>query len=68
MTYTDEQVAQYFAENPGLSENQIAQVMRETGVSPEQVARVTGADPGYVSQRYNQYLGLVDQARVSAST
>lgn len=52
MTYTDEQVAQYFAENPGLSENQIAQVMRETGVSPEQVARVTGADPGYVSQRY----------------
>jgi hypothetical protein len=67
MTYTDEQVAQYFAENPGLSENQIAQVMRETGVSPEQVARVTQADPGYVSQRYNQYLGLVDQARVPTS-
>jgi hypothetical protein len=67
MTYTDEQVAQYFAENPGLSENQIAQVMRETGVSPEQVARVTQADPGYVSQRYNQYLDLVDQARVSTN-
>jgi len=67
MTYTDEQVAQYFAENPGLNESQIAQVMRETGVSPEQVARVTQADPGYVSQRYNQYLGLVDQARVPTS-
>jgi hypothetical protein len=67
MTYTDEQVAQYFAENPGLSENQIAQVMREAGVSPEQVARVTQADPGYVSQRYNQYLDLVDQARVSTN-
>jgi hypothetical protein len=50
--FTDAQVAQYFANNPGLSENQIAQVMRETGVSPEQVARVTQADPGYVSQRY----------------
>jgi hypothetical protein len=67
MTYTDEQVEQYFAKNPGLSENQIAQLMRETGVSPEQVARVTQADPGYVSQRYNQYLDLVDQARVSTN-
>jgi hypothetical protein len=38
--------------------------MRETGVSPEQVARVTGADPGYVSQRYNQYLDLVDKSTV----
>ena len=67
MTYTDEQVAQYFIDNPGLNESQIAQVMREAGVSPEQVARVTQADPGYVSQRYNQYLDLVDQARVSTN-
>jgi hypothetical protein len=52
MTYTDEQVAQYFIDYPGLNESQIAQVMSERGVSPEQVARVTGADPGYVSQRY----------------
>jgi hypothetical protein len=50
--FTDAQVAQYFAENPGISEAQIAEAMRITGVSPEQVARVTGADPGYVSQRY----------------
>jgi hypothetical protein len=64
MTYTDEQVAQYFAENPGLNESQIAQVMSERGVSPEQVARVTGADPGYVSQQYDQYLDLVDKATV----
>jgi hypothetical protein len=42
----------------------LLQVMRETGVSPEQVARVTGADPGYVSQRYNQYLDLVDKSTV----
>jgi hypothetical protein len=27
MTYTDEQVAQYFIDNPGLNESQIAQVM-----------------------------------------
>jgi hypothetical protein len=64
MTYTDEQVAQYFIDNPGLNESQIAQVMSETGVSPEQVARVTGADPGYVSQQYDQYLDLVDKATV----
>jgi hypothetical protein len=67
MTYTDEQVAQYFIDYPGLNESQIAQVMSERGVSPEQVARVTQADPGYVSQRYNQYLDLVDQARVSTN-
>jgi hypothetical protein len=64
MTYTDEQVAQYFIDYPGLNESQIAQVMSERGVSPEQVARVTGADPGYVSQRYDQYLDLVDQRTV----
>ncbi len=64
--FTDDQVRQYFAENPGLNESQIAEAMRGTGVSPEQVARVTGADPGYVSQRYNQYLDLVEQARVPA--
>jgi hypothetical protein len=64
MTYTDEQVEQYFIDNPGLNESQIAQVMSETGVSPEQVARVTGADPGYVSQQYDQYLDLVDKATV----
>jgi hypothetical protein len=62
--FTDAQVAQYFAENPGLNESQIAEAMRGTGVSPEQVARVTGADPGYVSQRYNQYLDLVDKSTV----
>jgi hypothetical protein len=62
MTYTDEQVAQYFIDYPGLNESQIARVMSERGVSPEQVARVTQADPGYVSQRYNQYLDLVDQS------
>jgi hypothetical protein len=28
MTYTDEQVAQYFIDNPGLNESQIAQVMQ----------------------------------------
>jgi hypothetical protein len=67
MTYTDEQVAQYFIDYPGLNESQIAQEMSERGVSPEQVARVTQADPGYVSQRYNQYLDLVDQARVSTN-
>jgi hypothetical protein len=61
---TDALVRQYLDSRPGISESQIAQVMRETGVSPEQVARVTGADPGYVSQRYNQYLDLVDKSTV----
>jgi hypothetical protein len=61
---TDALVRQYLDSRPGISESQIAEAMRGTGVSPEQVARVTGADPGYVSQRYNQYLGLVDKSTV----
>jgi hypothetical protein len=36
---TDALVRQYLDSRPGISESQIAQVMRETGVSPEQVAR-----------------------------
>jgi hypothetical protein len=55
--FTDAQVKQYLDSKPGISEAQIAQVMRETGVSPEQVARVTQADPGYVSQRYLDLAG-----------
>jgi hypothetical protein len=61
---TDAQVRQYLDSRPGISESQIAEAMRITGASPEQVARVTGADPGYVSQRYNQYLDLVDKSTV----
>lgn len=64
MTFTDEQVAEWFKNNPGASETQIAQAMQSSGVDPSQVARVTGADPAYVSQRFDQYVDLVNQATV----
>lgn len=53
MAFTDEQVAQWFAQNKGASEADIAKAMASTGVDPAQVARVTGADPGYVAAQYN---------------
>ena len=52
MAFTDAQVAEWFRNNPGASETQIAQAMQVSGVDPSQVARVTGADPGYVAEQY----------------
>jgi uncharacterized protein YneF (UPF0154 family) len=52
MAFTDAQVAEWFKNNPGASETQIAQAMQVSGVDPSQVARVTGADPGYVAEQY----------------
>jgi hypothetical protein len=51
MTYTDEQVAQWFMNILEASDgSQIAQGDASVrGGRPEQVARVTGADPGYVA-------------------
>lgn len=52
MAFTDEQVAQWFKNNPGASPAQVAQAMAVSGVDPAQVSRVTGADPGYVASQY----------------
>jgi hypothetical protein len=52
MTYTDEQVEQWFKNNLDASEVEIVRAMQVSGVDPAQVSRVTGADPGYVASRF----------------
>jgi hypothetical protein len=52
MTYTDEQVEQWFKNNLDASEAEFVRAMQVSGVDPAQVSRVTGADPGYVASRF----------------
>lgn len=42
MAFTNQQVADWLASNPGLSDAQIAAAMAQFGVSPEQMSAVTG--------------------------
>lgn len=42
MAYTDQQIIQWFKDNPNATDAQIAQVAAQAGVSAEQLARVTG--------------------------
>ena len=55
MTYTDEQVEQWFKNNLDASEVEIVRAMQVFGVDPAQVSRVTGADPGYVASRFEAF-------------
>jgi hypothetical protein len=55
MTYTDEQVEQWFKKNLDASEVEIVRAMQVSGVDPAQVSRVTGADPGYVASRFEAF-------------
>ena len=58
--FSDDVVRDYIrslADSSGnIRESDIAAAMSTFGVSPAQVARATGADPGYVSQQYSNYL------------
>ncbi len=51
MAVTNEQVASYLANNPGLSDAQIAQTMAEFNVTPAQMAAVTGIPESQVAAR-----------------
>jgi len=51
MAVTNEQVASYLADNPGLSDAQIAQTMAQFNVSPAQMAAVTGIPESQVAAR-----------------
>lgn len=51
MAYTDQQVIQWFKDNPNATDAQIAQVASQAGVSAEQLARVTGKSLQEVVQR-----------------
>ena len=51
MAVTNEQVASYLANNPGLSDAQIAQTMAEFNVTPAQMAAVTGLPENEIAAR-----------------
>jgi hypothetical protein len=51
MAVTNEQVASYLANNPGLSDAQIAQTMAQFNVTPAQMAAVTGIPESQVAAR-----------------
>lgn len=59
----DEQAAAFFyqAQRDGSTNDQMARVMRDYGVTPEQAARVTGIDPAQVQQAYNASLANLNQ-------
>lgn len=53
MAYTDQQVIQWFKDNPNATDAQIAQVAAQAGVSAEQLSRVTGVSSGEILARAN---------------
>ena len=55
---TPNQFATYLKNNGGnLTDAQIVDQMNRYGITPQQAATVTGADPTAVQQRYNQAMG-----------
>lgn len=51
MAVTNEQVAAYLASNPNLTDAEIVQTMAQAGVSPAQLAAVTGLPEGTIVSR-----------------
>ncbi len=49
----DQAVTSWLQSNPGASDATIAATMRQFGVTPDQMARVTGLDTGVVQARYD---------------
>lgn len=56
MAVSNEQLASYLASNPNLSDAQIAAAMTEYGVTPAQLASVTGISEGDVVSRIAKLL------------
>jgi hypothetical protein len=50
---TDQQVAQWLSERPGLSDQEIRGAMEQFNVSPEQLSRATGVSQAEVQSRYD---------------
>jgi hypothetical protein len=53
MAVTNEQISEYLAANPGLSDAEIAAAMAQHSVTPEQMAQVTGLGQDVVQARYD---------------
>jgi len=58
---TDQQLRQFFAANPNISDEQTYALMQQYQVSPEQIVNARGLDPQTAYGRYNQQ--VVNEAR-----
>jgi hypothetical protein len=56
MAVSNQQVAAWFASNPGVSDAQIAAAMTQFGVTPAQIAAVTGVPESQVAARVDAVL------------
>jgi len=57
-SFTNQDIQNFFAANPNMPADQVSKLMYEYGVSPAQVAEATGRGLGYVSDTYNQSIGM----------
>ena len=53
-SYSNQDIQHWFAQNPNMPADQVAKLMRQYGVSPEQVSQATGFGQGYVTDLYNK--------------
>ena len=65
---TDQAVTSWLQSNPGATDATIAAAMRQYGVDPAQMARVTGLDTGAVQARYNAALPAATNFQAAANT
>lgn len=54
----DEAVRQWVLSNPNMSVPDAARFMQQNGITPEQASRVTGKDINFVTNLYNNALGI----------
>jgi len=56
--YSNQDIQNWFAQNPNVPVEQVAQIMRQNNVTPGQVAQATGRDVNEVTNLYNNALGI----------
>lgn len=61
MAVTNEQISEYLAANPSLSDAEIAAAMAEHSVTPAQMAQVTGLGQDVVQARYDAAMAPLSQ-------
>jgi antitoxin component HigA of HigAB toxin-antitoxin module len=49
---TDQEIVKFLTDNPGTTDVQIAKIMQDTGLKPEDIARATGSKVEDVTNRY----------------
>ena len=65
---SDQAVTSWLQSNPGATDATIASAMQQYGVTPAQMARVTGLDTGAVQARYDAALPVATNFQTVANT